>query len=78
MKKTMIKHAIRMISFCLMLAVLLSGSALADAKIRKIGTLSLLNLTENGFAAIQKERMEGVLLLEDLGSNESVPAGLIA
>ena len=65
MKKTLIKFSVQMLSVCLMLAVLVSGSALAEGKIQKIGTLTLLNLPEGDFAAIQKLRMQSVLLMLD-------------
>lgn len=57
---------IRLISLLLVISViLLAGMAQAEAKIQKIGVLSLLNMSEQGYAQIEKTRVAAAALLDE-------------
>ena len=71
---------IRLIAMLLVISViLLAGMAQAEAKIQKIGVLSLLNMSEQGYAQIEKTRVAAAALLdEDAPGAELSQEGLIA
>ena len=60
------KNRLRIISVLLVIAlIMLSGMAQADAKIQKIGVLSLLNMTEQEYAKIERNRVAAAALLDE-------------
>ena len=74
------KNRLRIISVLLVIAlIMLSGMAQADAKIQKIGVLSLLNMTEQEYAKIERNRVAAAALLdEDAPGAELAAEALIA